>query len=120
MSIWDKGVSGSPQKRQLGREDPLAADVGRWAESHLSTRRGLPTPLWGAEQSKHTLLPVNTVQRTPRHKGASLLEGALITPSRDMAHGVSVIIYTVPRYSYGVLSAPTVKPVLHFPTPRTA
>ena len=54
MRIWDKGVSGSPQKRQLGREDPLAADVGRWAESHLSTmRRGLPTPPLGsgAEQA---------------------------------------------------------------------
>lgn len=106
MSIWDKGVSGNPHKRQLGRETRTHWQLMLAGEQKVIWAPGgeaCKPSLWGAEQSKHTLLLVNMVQRTPWHKGASLLEGALISPSGDMAHGVSV-----PRYSYGVLSAPTV------------
>lgn len=120
-----------PLKETAGKrnEDPLKADVGRWAESHLSTgRRGLPATLWGVEQSKHTLLLVNMVQRTPRHKGASLPEGALISPSRELPRCVSVTIYTIPWDRAIELCPPpqwTVsllrpRPVLHFPMPRSA
>ena len=96
MSIWDKGVSGSPQKRQLGREDPLAADVGRWAESHLSTRRrGLPTPPLGsgAEQAH-----ASAGEHGPTHSPAQ----GCVPPGRgadhpQQGHGPRCLCYNLHR-----------------------